>query len=204
MRIVIADDHPLFLLGLQYGLEEAGATVVASVANGVDAVEAARRHRPDAVVLDVRMPQRDGIEACRAILEANACRTIVVLTTWTDAHVVDAARRAGARAMISKETSARSLLGLIMRLQADAALQEFPPVMAPALTERELQVLTGIAQGLTRKAIASKLGISPETVKDHVTALFSKLDANDRVSVVTRAVNLGVMPLPPDGGGDCR
>jgi two-component system, NarL family, nitrate/nitrite response regulator NarL len=202
VRIVIADDHPLFLIGLQHALEAAGATVVAAAKDGHAAVRACREQRPDAVVLDVRMPRGDGVEACRAVIASGSCSLVLLLTTWLDAHVVEAARLAGARGFVSKEEDAAALIGHLERLIADPSLELFPAVGAPVLTDREFQVLDGLARGLTRKAIAARLGLSPETVKDYIAALFAKLDAHDRVTVVTHAVHLGVMPLPPVGGGD--
>jgi two-component system, NarL family, nitrate/nitrite response regulator NarL len=202
MRVVVADDHPLFLVGLQHGLEAAGATVVAAVADGDAAVDACRRLRPHAAVLDVRMPRCSGVEACRTIVAEKVCDLVVVLTTWLEAHVVEAAREAGARGMLSKEEDAVALLEHLRRLKADRSLQLFPPASAPTLSDRELQVLHGLAHGLTRKAIAKRLGLSPETVKDYVTSLFSKLEASDRITAVTHAVNLGVMPLPHIGGDE--
>jgi two-component system, NarL family, nitrate/nitrite response regulator NarL len=200
MRLVVADDHPLFLVGLQHALEAAGAEVVAAATDGEEAVRECRRHRPDAVALDVRMPRLDGIEACREIVSRGYCSLVVMLTTWLDAHVVEATRAAGARGMISKEADAATLLRELEVLRADPALERFPASSTPTLSDRELQVLDGLARGLTRKAIAKRLGLSPETVKDHVTSLFSKLEVHDRVAAVTHAVQLGVMPLPPVGG----
>jgi two-component system, NarL family, nitrate/nitrite response regulator NarL len=204
VRLVVADDHPLFLAGLRVELERAGAQVVAAVGDGDEAVRACRQLRPDAAALDVRMPRRDGVEACCAIVAAGTCELVVMLTTWLDAHVIEAARAAGARGMISKEADAAALLRELERLRSDPNRESFPPVFAPVLSERELQVLDGLARGLTRKAIASRLGLSPETVKDHVTSLFGKLEVHDRVAAVTHAVQLGVMPLPPVGGSGRR
>ena len=204
MRLVVADDHPLCLVGLRHALEAAGAEVVAAVADGDEAISACRRLKPDAVALDVRMPRRDGVEACRSIVAEGSCALVVMLTTWLDGHVIEASRSAGARGMVSKEADAVVLLQQLERLHADATLECFPPVLAPTLSERELQVLDGLARGLTRKAIAKRLGLSPETVKDHVTSLFTKLEVHDRVTAVTHAVQLGVMPLPPVGGSGRR
>ena len=204
MRVVVADDHPLFLVGLRHGLEAAGAEVVAAVRDGDAAVGACRRWRPDAAVFDVRMPRLDGIEACRTVVAGGDCSLVLLLTTWLDAHVIEATRQAGARGMVSKEEDAAAIVGHLTRLANDERLTVFPQVVVPALSDRELQVLDGLARGLTRKAIAARLGISPETVKDYVTSLFCKLDAHDRVTAVTHAVNMGVMPLPPVGGGGSR
>jgi two-component system, NarL family, nitrate/nitrite response regulator NarL len=200
VRIVVADDHPLFLLGLRHGLEAAGAEVVAAVENGILAVEACRDHSPDVALLDVRMPRMDGLEACRTITRAATCGAVIILTTWVDAHVIDDARAAGARGFLSKEQDARDIVEQARRLLDEPELLVFPPVHAPELSQREMQVLDGLARGLTRKRIAKELGLSPETVKDHTASLFAKLDAHDRVTAVTNALSLGVMPLPPVGG----
>ena len=202
MKMVVADDHPLFLLGLKHGLEEAGAFVVVAAHDGVAALEACRSHRPDVAILDVRMPRMDGVQACRAITEAVPGCVVMIVTTWVDAHVVDAAKEAGARAFISKEQDAREIVLSADRLVADPDLLLFPPVRTPEFTVREMQVLDGLARGLTRKRIAADLGLSPETVKDYTTSLFAKLEAHDRVTAVTRALHLGLMPLPPVGGGE--
>lgn len=201
VSVVIADDHPLFLSGVQHGLTSAGFVVLAAVHDGDAAVHAAERWRPDAVLLDVRMPQRSGVDACAAILAAGHARVGVLLSTWADVMTTRRARDAGARALLSKESTIDEIVACINSLLADKRAEWFPHHHAPALTDRETEVLQGLAQGLSRKQIASRLGLSPETIKDYITSLFLKLDAQDKVSVVTNAVSRGVLALPPDGGG---
>ena len=201
VSIVVADDHPLFLSGVEHGLRAAGFSVVATVHDGDDAVRAAERWRPDAVLLDVRMPQRSGVDACAAILAAGHARVAVLLSTWADVMTTRRARSAGARALLSKESTIEEIVSCIESLLADPSAERFPRHDAPVLTDRETEVLQGLALGLSRKQIASRLGLSPETVKDYIASLFLKLDAQDKVSVVTNAVSRGMLALPPDGGG---
>lgn len=192
-RVLIADDHPLFRVGLAYALRARGFDVVAEAENGRHAVELTRTHRPDLVVLDVRMPELDGVEACAALTALDTPPLVVMLTTFDEPAVVAAARVAGAAAYLSKETDPRRLAETLDRIVQDPERDWMPHVDLPELTRRERDVLAGLARGLTNRAIADELGIGAETVKDHVGSLYRKLDVGDRVSAVREAERLGLV-----------
>lgn len=192
-RVLIADDHPLFRVGLAYALRARGFEVVAEAENGRHAVELARTHRPDLAVLDVRMPELDGVEACAALLALDTAPLVVMLTTFEEPALIAAARSAGAVAYLSKETDPRRLAETLERIVRDPTRDWMPHVDLPELTRREGDVLAGLARGLTNRAIAGELGIGPETVKDHVASLYRKLDVGDRVSAVREAERFGLI-----------
>lgn len=193
VRVLIADDHPLFRMGLSLALKADGFEVVAEAENGRQAVERARQLDVDVVLLDVRMPELDGIAACRAIAATADAPVVVMLTTFEEPAVIEAARAAGARAYLSKETSPRELARMLHNILAAPERDWLPEVALPELTPRESQALTLMARGLSNKAIASELGISPDTVKDYLENVYRKLDVRDRVSAVRRAAELGLV-----------
>jgi len=193
MRVLIADDHPLFRLGLSLALAGEGFEVAAEAENGRVAVDRCRQGGVDVVLLDVRMPEVDGIEACRAIAALDAPPVIVMLTTFDEPAVVEAARKAGATAYLSKETAPQVLARMLRGILDDPDRDWMPSVALPALTPREGDVLRLMAQGLTTKAIARELGLSPETAKDYLLGVFRKLEVRDRVSALRRATELGLV-----------
>lgn len=191
IRVLIADDHPLFRVGLAHALRARGFEIVAEAENGRHAVELARTHLPDLVVLDVRMPEMDGIEACRTLSAMDEAPSVVMLTTFDEPALVSAAAAAGATAYLSKETDPRRLAESLERIADDPGRDWMPRVALPDLTRRERDVLALLADGLTNREIAVRLGIGPETVKDHVASLYRKLDVRDRVSAVREADRFG-------------
>jgi len=193
-RVVIADDHPAFVLGLRLGLQDAGIDVVDVAADGEQAVAVAARHRPDAVVLDIRMPRLDGVEACRRIVEEGTAGAVVMLSTYHDAATIRRAKDAGARAFVTKERSVLMLADTITRLVREPRLSLIDAPPLPHLTPRELEVLLALGLGLSNKAIAARLGIGVETVKDHCSTIFGKLEVSDRVQAVIAARRLGLLP----------
>ena len=193
MRVLIADDHPLFRMGLALALGAEGFDVAGEVENGRQAVERCAQGGVDVVLMDVKMPDMDGIEACRHAAAADGAPLVVMLTTFEEPAIVRAAREAGATAFLSKETDPRELARLLRAIVNDPERDWMPRVELPDLTPREEQVLRLMARGLSNKGIAKELGLSPETVKDYLLGAFRKLDVRDRVSAVRRAGELGLL-----------
>jgi DNA-binding NarL/FixJ family response regulator len=220
LRVVVADDQALVRAGF-CGIVDAtdGFTVVGEASTGAEAVAAARRARPDVVLMDVRMPVMDGIEATRQITGpggADGAR-VLILTTFDLDEYVYAALRAGASGFLLKSTQPGDLLSAIAVVAAGDALlapsvtrrlvAEFvrssapppPPAGRPdgalaAITAREREVLALIASGLSNTEIADRLSISPATAKTHVGHLLAKLNARDRVHLVILAYQAGIVP----------
>jgi len=193
MRIVIADDHPLFRMGLKYALIQQGFDVVAEASDGVSALDACRRWQPDAALLDVKMPGMTGIEVCEKLRVLHPDVVGVLITTFTEPAIVQAARAAGARGYVSKETDPESLARQLRDIVAHPDVDRLPQVDVPRLTPRESEVLPLLALGYSNKEIAKNLGVSPDTVKDHLARLYSKLNAGDRTEAVSRARSIGLL-----------
>jgi DNA-binding NarL/FixJ family response regulator len=206
IRVLLADDQAMIRAGLRLILaSEPDISVVGEAADGVEAVAAARRLRPDVTLMDVRMPRLDGISATRRLGEEPRVTRVVVLTTFdVDAHVYDALR-AGASGFLLKNAPPEELVQAIRLVAAGGALldpavtrrviEEFarspspgpPPPEVTALTDRELEVLHLVAQGLSNAEIAATLIVSEATVKTHVARLLGKLGLRDRVQAVVFA-----------------
>ena len=201
-RVLIADDHPLFRVGLAHALRARGFDVVAEAENGAHAVELARTRRPQVALLDVRMPGMDGIEACARLVALDPPVRVAMLTTYDEPAVVHAARTAGASAYLSKETEPSRLAELLARIVAEPGRDWMPHVDLPQLTGRERETLEGLAAGLTNKQIADRLGIGSETVKDHVASLYRKFDVGDRVRCVREAERYGFVRSDESGPRD--
>jgi len=218
LRVVVADDQALVRVGF-CGIIAAtpGFTVVGEAGNGAEAVEAARRTSPDVILMDVRMPVMDGIEATRRITASSDVRALILTTFDLDEYVF-AALRAGASGFLLKDTLPADLLTAIRVVAAGEALLapsvtrrligEFTRAPAPApasgtgssgdrlqrvLTERELEVLKMVARGMSNAEIAEELTISPATAKTHVAHLLTKLDARDRIQLVIIAYQSGLV-----------
>ncbi len=214
-RVLLADDQAMVRSGLRMILELRGLEVVGEAADGAEAVTLATELAPDVVLMDVRMPGTDGIEATRRIVEAGLpCRVVVLTTFDLDRHVYDALR-AGAAGFLLKDASADQLVSAIERAAAgevpmapqvtarmvDRFLEREPddaepPPQLAALSPREREVLGLVAEGLTNPEIAERLVVSLPTVKTHVRSLLAKLDARDRVQLVLLAHRHGLV-----GGG---
>lgn len=191
MRLLIADDHPLFRLGLRAGLEGEGLQVVGEAKDGQEALEKALALHPEAVLLDLRMPGLDGLECTRRLRQAGYQGLVALLTTYQEPALVREAFLAGADAYFSKELSAPELKRRLLRVaQGEERLN--PPSL-PTLTPREEEVLLLLAQGLSVKEMARSLGLSPDTVKDHLENLYGKLLARNRVEALERARALGFL-----------
>jgi len=222
MRVVIADDQALVRGGFRLILTAAGIEVVAEAADGAQAVAAVRRHRPDVVLMDIRMPELDGIEATRRILAAGPALTgvrILILTTFDLDQYVYAALAAGASGFLLKDVTPEHLVAAVQLVQTGDALlapsitrrlvERFAPAGRAAaarpgpagaagpglaaLTPREREVLGLIARGLSNAEIAATLTLSEATVKTHVARILTKLGLRDRVQAVVLAYETGLV-----------
>jgi DNA-binding NarL/FixJ family response regulator len=204
IRVLLADDHPVVREGLRGMLAgEQGIAVVAEAASGAEAVAMAATHRPDVVLMDLRMPHGDGVEATAAILDAMPGARIVVLTTYeTDADIVRAVE-AGAVGYLLKDATTAAL-GNAVRAAARGETVLAPSVARRLVTHirkprrdllssRETEVLTLVARGHTNAEIGGELFISEATVKTHLLRTFAKLGVNDRTAAVTHAIALGMI-----------
>jgi DNA-binding NarL/FixJ family response regulator len=207
VTVLIADDHPVVREGLRGMLAaEPGITVVGEAGSGDEAVAMARRHRPDVVLMDLRMPGGDGVLATAGILATAPSTRIVVLTTYeTDADIVRAVE-AGATGYLLKDTPRSDLVSAI-RAAARGETVLGPTVAgrlvshlrrpaADPLSARETEVLRLVARGQTNANIGRALYISEATVKTHLLRAFAKLGVSDRTAAVTRAIELGMLPAP--------
>ncbi|MCZ4121965.1 response regulator [Streptomyces sp. H39-S7] len=213
LRAVIADDQALVRTGFRMILAADGIDVVAEAANGAEAVAAVRRTRPDVVLMDIRMPQMDGLEATRQILGDGAAGTrILILTTYDLDHYVYAALTAGASGFLLKDVSPEHLVASVRLVQSGDAL--LAPTITrrlierfahrdevqsavhrdlSGLTPRELEVLRLLATGLSNAELADRLTLSATTVKTHVARILSKLGLRDRVQAVVLAYETGLI-----------
>ncbi|MHB9106284.1 MAG: response regulator [Armatimonadota bacterium] len=203
LKMLIVDDHPVVREGLAALIDSStDMTVVATASNGREAVEQYLQYLPDVTLMDLRMPEMDGVDAITAIrLQIPAAR-IIVLTTFDDDENIFRGLRAGARAYLLKDTPRNELLACI-RAVADGQ-KIIPPAIAAkladrmttlALSPRELEVLKLMGDGHANKEIADRLSIAEGTVKTHVVAILRKLDATDRTQAVTIALKRGIIRL---------
>ncbi|MDL4817819.1 response regulator [Actinomadura opuntiae] len=229
LRVVIADDQALVRTGFRMILAADGIEVVAEAADGADAVAAVRRTRPDVVLMDVRMPETNGIEATRQITAAGGGTRVLILTTYDLDHYVYAALTAGASGFLLKDVTPEQLTASVRLVQAGDALlapaitrrliERFAPreeagaAPGPAvhrdlsqLTPRELEVLSLLATGLSNAELAERLTLSAATVKTHVARILSKLNLRDRVQAVVLAYETGLVSAGrgSSGSGDSR
>ena len=219
IRVLLADDQRLvreslgILLGLLGGIE-----LVATASDGEEALALAAEHHPQVVLMDIRMPRLDGIEATRRLRERCPDVRVISLTTYADDESVLGALRAGARGYLTKDASGEEIRSAILTVAAgDAALDPAvqhhvvaalastdslpePAAAAPELpddlTPREAEVLALIAEGLTNTEIAERLVVSPTTVKSHINHLFAKAGLRDRAQAVTYAYRTGIARPP--------
>ncbi|OXS30421.1 response regulator [Streptomyces sp. XY006] len=218
ISVLLADDQPMIRTGFRYILEaEPDIEVVGEAADGREAVEETRRLSPDVVLMDIRMPRMDGVEATRLIAESGLPGRVIILTTFDlDQHVVDALR-AGASSFLVKDGPADSLVAAIRTVAAGEAvlaprvtrrlLERFtgmpseaaPPVppRLDVLTGREVDVLRTLARGLSNAEIAAELGIGETTVKTHIAHILDKFQLRDRVQAVILAYDSGLVTPRP-------
>lgn len=224
IRILLVDDQTLVRQGIQTLLElEDDLEVVGAAANGLEALALAERVAPDVVLMDVRMPQMDGVAATRELLRRRPGLGVIILTTFDDDEYVFEGLKAGARGYMLKDTSsdeivaavravaagealiqpsiARKVVAEFSRLAAGKAPVQTPPpaparapgALAEPLTEREGEVLRALAAGLSNREIAERLVITEGTVKNHVSSLLAKLEVRDRTQAVLKAQALGLL-----------
>jgi DNA-binding NarL/FixJ family response regulator len=213
LRVVVADDQALVRTGFRMILTEDGIEVVGEATNGAEAIEAVRRTRPDVVLMDIRMPEMDGLEATRRILTgASSEPRVIMLTTFDLDHYVYAALSAGASGFLLKDVTPEHLVAAVRVVRSGDAL------LAPAitrrlverfagrgaetatihrdlstLTPRELEVLRLLARGLSNAELAADLHLSEATVKTHVARILAKLGLRDRVQAVVVAYETGLV-----------
>ncbi|MEV8324996.1 response regulator transcription factor [Kitasatospora sp. NPDC056731] len=227
VRVLLVDDQPLMLVGLGILIGDTDdLEVVGQAGDGREAVRLVRELRPDVVVMDIRMPDMDGIEATRQATAEPDPPKVLVLTTFDDDEYVYGALRAGASGFLLKSMALDAILGAIRvvaagdaliapsvtrRLIADFAGTSRPaapepdaepaedPRLLAGITDREREVLALVGQGLSNTEIAERLVISAATAKTHVARLFAKLEARDRVHLAIVAFEAGLMPRRRSG-----
>jgi DNA-binding NarL/FixJ family response regulator len=212
IRLLIADDHTLFREGVRALLNSAeDVAVVAEAATGAEAVRLAAELLPDVILMDINMPELNGLEAARRILHTSPHIGVMMLTMLEDDDSVFAAMRAGARGYILKGADKAEMLRAVRAAASGEALfsaaiaqrlitffrelNAAPPLTVtvfPELTEREREVLTLIAQGHNNTEIAERLTLSPKTVGNHISNIFSKLQVADRAQAIIRAREAGL------------
>jgi DNA-binding NarL/FixJ family response regulator len=203
IRILAADDHPIFRAGLAALMEsEADLELVGEASSGREAIHQYRALRPDVTLLDLQMPDGNGIDVIVAIRAENSCARIIVLTTYAGDARAQRALKAGAQGYILKGMIRKDLFECIRavhagqkRIHAEVATQLAAHLCDDALSERELQVLANIARGNSNRQVAHLLSIAEETVKGHVKAILAKLGATDRTHAVMLAISRGFIQI---------
>ena len=203
IRILIADDHSVVREGLVSLVKrKSDMTVVAEASNGREAVDLWKEHHPDVALLDLRMPELDGVGAIKEIREVDPNAHILVLTTFDGDEDIYRAIKAGAKGYLLKDTAREALMDSIRRVHSGETC--IPPTLAAkladrvsgeALSAREIEVLQRIAAGKSNKEIGAKLFISEGTVKTHVKSIFSKLEVVSRTEAVATATRRGLIQL---------
>jgi DNA-binding NarL/FixJ family response regulator len=215
LRLLLADDHPLIREGLKASLLDQGFSVVAEADSGKAAVDLTLEHRPDVVVMDIGLPDLDGLEAVRRIVRARPQARVMVLTAHDDDNMRKAASDAGAMAYVCKNATTREIADAVRALargesmlprperspshgnrvtQLDAFFASNQPD-DPILTKREQEVLQLFANGKSTVEVARTLTISQKTVKNHLTSVYQKLNVRDRTEAVLLAVRMGIIKL---------
>lgn len=211
IRILIADDHPVVRAGLSATLRtESDVQIVGEAENGVEVVRRAKELQPHIILMDLKMPELDGVEAMRRIIADNPDIKVIVLTTYDTDEYIFRGIEAGARAYLLKDCSAEELLKAIRTVHRGGSLLE--PAIAgklisrfvelsrqvrdpDSLTRRETEVLKLVALGVSNRNIAAQLSISDNTVKAHVSNIFGKLQVNNRAEATAEAVRKGIIEL---------
>ena len=211
IRVLLADDHRMLREGVRNALEESGFEVIGEAGDGDEAVQLALALRPDVVLMDVSMPERDGVAATSLLTRDAPDVRVVMLTMHAGGGIVERSLRAGAVGYVTKDCSTSELIdALLMAASGETALS---PQLAITMldevrridrdardedrlvTRREEEVLQLIADGCSTPEVAQKLYISQKTVKNHLASIYEKLDARDRTQAVLRAVRMGIVSL---------
>jgi DNA-binding NarL/FixJ family response regulator len=212
IRLLLADDHRMLREGLRRSMVEEGFDVVGEAENGEDAVRMAAELQPDVVLMDVSMPEMDGVEATRIIRATETDTQIIMLTMHAASEVLAEAIRAGAVGYLVKECSTDEVADAVrMAANGETALSaqlaatmldEVRRLEVPSpdeedrvITKREEEVLQLIADGCSTPEVAERLYISQKTVKNHLASIYQKLDARDRTQAVLQAVRMGIVHL---------
>lgn len=217
IRIVLAEDHAVVREGTRNLLErEPGFEVVGEAATGVEAIEAVDRYRPDVAIVDIGMPEMNGIEATRVIKKRWPDVSVLVLTAYDDDEYVFAFVDAGAAGYLLKDVPADEVIRAVKAVHAgepvlhpaimkkllarmaggsDGAGHASPETGPPVLSARELEVMTLAAKGLTNNQIGSDLSLSPRTVQTHLRNIFTRLNVGSRTEAVVKAIQLGLVSI---------
>ena len=213
VRLLLADDHRMLREGLRRSMTEQGFEVVGEAVNGEEAVRLGLELVPDVILMDVSMPEMDGVEATAALRQAGSPARIVMLTMHADSDVLAEALRAGASGYLVKDCSTEEVAEAV-RAAANGETALSPQLAATMLeevrrlegpdpepdeeriiTKREEEVLQLIADGCSTPEVAARLYISQKTVKNHLASIYQKLDARDRTQAVLQAVRMGIVHL---------
>ncbi len=212
-RILLVDDHELVRQGIAAMLTSASdIEIVGQARTGREAIEYTRRDLPDVVLMDVKMPDMDGLEATRRIKEERPRTAVIMVTMHDNPNYLRDAVRAGAAGYLLKDVSGEELIDAVRQVASGGAfiesqmlkgmLSEMKPTGQPAssaaknLTKREREILSLVAEGMSNREIAEKLVLSPETVKSHVAAILEKLNVSDRTQAAIYAVRNGLVESP--------
>lgn len=207
IQVIIAEDHPLYRQGLANAVRaRSDLALVADAADGRTALAQIREHQPEVAVLDVKMPQLDGLQVLRAIRREGLGTRVIFLSAFIDGELVHQALSGGAAGFLSKESTALGVCQAVVivargevviapEMQAALAgeLRLRAPAEGPRLSERETQILALLAEGMSSGEIALELGVSATTVKSHLAHLYEKLAVSDRAAAVARAMRSGLL-----------
>jgi two-component system, NarL family, response regulator len=203
IRVLIADDHAIFRQGLATIINrDPEMQVIAQAENGEQAIALFEQHQPDITLMDLRMPEVEGVAAIGAICATTKSARIIVLTTYDSDEDIYRGLQAGAKGYLLKETEPDELLNAIRTVHRgqkyippDVGAKLVQRLSNPELSERELEVLRSLARGMSNAEIAAALIISEGTVKSHVNRILNKLDVSDRTQAVIVAVKRGIVSL---------